>query len=132
MLFFECSENTLEERLLERGKTSGRADDNIASIKKRFQVPVIKPLLPLSLSPSLFLSASLLSKSCTNTDTGTNTKTDPRTNIDTETETETEKHARQRKRTQDGLQFDVARQRQRVRHGQRCGVAKFLAIIAHN
>ncbi len=37
----------MEARLIERGKTSGRADDNIASIKKRFQtylnetVPII-------------------------------------------------------------------------------------------
>lgn len=36
VLFLECSEEKLEERLLERGKTSGRADDNIQSIKKRF------------------------------------------------------------------------------------------------
>lgn len=28
----------MEERLLNRGKTSGRADDNIESIKKRFRV----------------------------------------------------------------------------------------------
>jgi UMP-CMP kinase len=27
----------MEERLLNRGKTSGRADDNIESIKKRFR-----------------------------------------------------------------------------------------------
>ncbi|KAL3233587.1 Uridylate kinase [Nakaseomyces bracarensis] len=36
-LFFECPEQVMLERLLERGKTSGRADDNIASIKKRFR-----------------------------------------------------------------------------------------------
>mmetsp|Transcript_35995 Transcript_35995/g.84363 ORF Transcript_35995/g.84363 Transcript_35995/m.84363 type:complete len:490 (-) Transcript_35995:182-1651(-) len=35
-LFFECSESVMEARLLERGKTSGRADDNISSIRKRF------------------------------------------------------------------------------------------------
>mmetsp|Transcript_31617 Transcript_31617/g.57502 ORF Transcript_31617/g.57502 Transcript_31617/m.57502 type:complete len:1768 (+) Transcript_31617:51-5354(+) len=35
-LFFDCSEAVMEERILERGKTSGRADDNAASIKKRF------------------------------------------------------------------------------------------------
>jgi len=35
-LFFNCPLKTLEERLLERGKTSGRADDNIDTIKKRF------------------------------------------------------------------------------------------------
>jgi len=35
-LFFECTEDTMLERLLNRGKTSGRIDDNIESIKKRF------------------------------------------------------------------------------------------------
>lgn len=37
-LFFECPEQVMLKRLLERGKTSGRADDNIESIKKRFRV----------------------------------------------------------------------------------------------
>lgn len=37
-LFFECPELVMLERLLERGKTSGRTDDNIESIKKRFAV----------------------------------------------------------------------------------------------
>lgn len=36
-LFFECPEGVMLDRLLERGKTSGRADDNIESIKKRFR-----------------------------------------------------------------------------------------------
>lgn len=36
ILFLECSEKCMEERLLERGKTSGRADDNAESIRKRF------------------------------------------------------------------------------------------------
>ncbi|KAH3675940.1 hypothetical protein WICMUC_002236 [Wickerhamomyces mucosus] len=36
-IFFECPEQVMLERLLERGKTSGRADDNIESIKKRFR-----------------------------------------------------------------------------------------------
>jgi len=35
-LFFDCPEDVLEKRLLNRGKTSGRADDNIDAIKKRF------------------------------------------------------------------------------------------------
>lgn len=35
-LFFECPEKVMLDRLLERGKTSGRTDDNIESIKKRF------------------------------------------------------------------------------------------------
>ncbi|KAI5953536.1 URA6 [Candida jiufengensis] len=36
-IFFECPEQVMLNRLLERGKTSGRADDNIESIKKRFK-----------------------------------------------------------------------------------------------
>ena len=36
-LFFNCPESVLQERLLDRGKTSGRSDDNIESIKKRFR-----------------------------------------------------------------------------------------------
>lgn len=47
-LFFDCPEETMRERLLNRGKTSGRADDNEESIKKRFRtfvetsMPVVK------------------------------------------------------------------------------------------
>jgi len=37
VLFFDCPEKELERRLLDRGKTSGRADDNIESIRKRFR-----------------------------------------------------------------------------------------------
>lgn len=36
-LFFDCSEAVMEKRLLHRGETSGRADDNLESIKKRFR-----------------------------------------------------------------------------------------------
>ncbi|CAE8582466.1 unnamed protein product, partial [Polarella glacialis] len=36
ILYMDCSSGVMEARLLERGKTSGRADDNIESIKKRF------------------------------------------------------------------------------------------------
>ncbi|KAF2178585.1 UMP-CMP kinase [Zopfia rhizophila CBS 207.26] len=36
-LFFDCPEEVMQERLLNRGKTSGRADDNAESIKKRFK-----------------------------------------------------------------------------------------------
>jgi len=36
VLFFDCPESVMLERLLNRGKTSGRVDDNIESIKKRF------------------------------------------------------------------------------------------------
>jgi UMP-CMP kinase len=37
VLYFECPEEVMLERLLNRGKTSGRADDNIESIRKRFK-----------------------------------------------------------------------------------------------
>ena len=36
-LFFDCPEEVMQERLINRGKTSGRADDNAESIKKRFK-----------------------------------------------------------------------------------------------
>jgi len=36
-LFFDCPEDVMQERLINRGKTSGRADDNTESIKKRFK-----------------------------------------------------------------------------------------------
>ena len=36
-LFLDLSEDVMHERLLNRGKTSGRADDNEESIKKRFR-----------------------------------------------------------------------------------------------
>lgn len=48
VLYFELDEDTMRARLLKRGETSGRADDNEASIIKRFQtfqdesVPIIK------------------------------------------------------------------------------------------
>ena len=38
LLSIECSEKTMRMRLLRRGKTSGRADDNEASIVKRFDI----------------------------------------------------------------------------------------------
>ena len=37
VLFFDCPEMEMEKRLLERGKTSGRTDDNAESIRKRFK-----------------------------------------------------------------------------------------------
>lgn len=37
VLFYDCPETEMEKRLLERGKTSGRADDNAESIRKRFR-----------------------------------------------------------------------------------------------
>lgn len=35
-LVLDCPESVMESRLLKRGETSGRIDDNAASIKKRF------------------------------------------------------------------------------------------------
>ncbi|KAI0889862.1 uridylate kinase [Annulohypoxylon maeteangense] len=37
VLFFDCPEAEMERRLMERGKTSGREDDNAESIRKRFR-----------------------------------------------------------------------------------------------
>ncbi|KAL4402323.1 bifunctional uridylate/adenylate kinase [Malassezia pachydermatis] len=37
VLFLQCTEEVMLERLLHRGETSGRSDDNIESIKKRFR-----------------------------------------------------------------------------------------------
>lgn len=48
VLYFECPEEVMLKRLLKRGETSGRVDDNVESIKKRFKTfhetsfPVIK------------------------------------------------------------------------------------------
>lgn len=38
VLFFECGEEAMLQRLLKRGQTSGRVDDNHDAIKKRFHV----------------------------------------------------------------------------------------------
>lgn len=36
ILFFDADEETMIDRIMERAKTSGRNDDNIDSLKKRF------------------------------------------------------------------------------------------------
>lgn len=48
-IFLECCFETMESNVLERAKTSGRADDNIETIKKRIQIfdDHTKPLLEL-------------------------------------------------------------------------------------
>jgi UMP-CMP kinase len=38
VLFFDCPESVMEERLLKRGANSNRSDDNLESIRKRFKV----------------------------------------------------------------------------------------------
>ena len=35
VLFFDCPADVMEQRLMERGKTSGRSDDNAETIRKR-------------------------------------------------------------------------------------------------
>jgi len=48
VLYFDCPEETMSARLLDRGKTSGRSDDNVDSIIKRFKtfqeatIPIIE------------------------------------------------------------------------------------------
>lgn len=48
VLYFECSPETMTKRLTGRGATSGRADDNPETIKKRLDVfasetePIVK------------------------------------------------------------------------------------------
>lgn len=37
VLFYDCNEEVLMKRLLKRGETSGRTDDNVESIRKRFK-----------------------------------------------------------------------------------------------
>lgn len=37
VLFLQCTEEIMLQRLLKRGETSGRTDDNVESIKKRFR-----------------------------------------------------------------------------------------------
>lgn len=37
LIFFQCSEEVMEKRLLIRGQNSGRADDNLETIRKRFK-----------------------------------------------------------------------------------------------
>ena len=37
ILFFDCSEETMTKRVMKRAENSGRCDDNIESLKKRFK-----------------------------------------------------------------------------------------------
>lgn len=38
VIFFNTSEDVMLQRLLERAKTSGREDDNVETIRKRFRM----------------------------------------------------------------------------------------------
>ena len=37
VLYFDASDDTMKSRLMERGQTSGRVDDNEETIKKRLE-----------------------------------------------------------------------------------------------
>jgi UMP-CMP kinase len=47
VLVFEADQEVMMQRILERGKTSGREDDNIKSLKKRFQThnELVEPVI---------------------------------------------------------------------------------------
>jgi len=59
VLFYRCPLDILENRILERGKVSGRSDDNVESLRRRFQtfeeetLPVIDTLRLLEESTTL-------------------------------------------------------------------------------
>ncbi|EAU88288.2 UMP-CMP kinase [Coprinopsis cinerea okayama7 len=65
VLFYSTTEEVMLERLLERGKTSGREDDNVESIKKRFRtykadtMPVIEHYAAQSKVAEIDSSASI-------------------------------------------------------------------------
>ena len=46
VLYFECSEQVMEQRLLKRGESSGRSDDNADVIRKRFNT-YVKETVPI-------------------------------------------------------------------------------------
>lgn len=49
LLYLTCTEETMEKRLLKRGETSGRSDDNAETIRKRFNTfqKETKPIVEL-------------------------------------------------------------------------------------
>jgi UMP-CMP kinase len=62
-LFYECGLGELERRLLDRGKTSGRDDDNIQSIKKRF-ITFMNETSPI-VEVCVFVCVCLRARACT-------------------------------------------------------------------
>ena len=50
MLFLDCPEKVMESRLLKRGETSGRNDDNAESIRKRYYPPSLMCMPELSIN----------------------------------------------------------------------------------
>eukprot|EP01068_Selenidium_serpulae_P016481 Selendium_serpulae@DN6303_c0_g1_i2.p1 len=57
-LFLDCSEECMEKRLLNRGETSGRTDDNAEAVKKRFRTfnEETKPVLEYFKENKLYMS----------------------------------------------------------------------------
>lgn len=61
VLFFDCSQETMSKRIMKRGETSGRVDDNEAALLKRFQTfketsfPVIEYYQKLNKVKRVFL-----------------------------------------------------------------------------
>lgn len=53
VLFMYCPEAVLEQRLLSRGKSSGRTDDNAETAKRRFQT-YVETTLPVSEPPPMY------------------------------------------------------------------------------
>lgn len=51
VLFLHCPEDVLEKRLLSRGKSSGRTDDNAETAKRRFQT-YVETTLPVRKKPT--------------------------------------------------------------------------------
>jgi UMP-CMP kinase len=64
VLFFDCSRREQEKRLLSRGLTSGRTDDNIASAQKRFRTYETETLPVVE----LYKSSGLLRRICAEDD----------------------------------------------------------------
>ena len=68
MIFLECPKAEMEKRLLKRGETSGRSDDNKSTILKRFDtflqesLPVVKYYDDLQPGLVLEVTNSLQSK----------------------------------------------------------------------
>lgn len=79
VLFLDCPKDALTKRLLERGKTSGRADDNIESVLKRFDtfetesLPVVEELDKLGM-----VGVQLIYRVCTFIEAGLQVKKERR------------------------------------------------------
>ena len=64
VLYFDVSDDTMTERLLKRGETSGRVDDNEETIKKRLQTfhNQTKPVIDYYSKQDVFQVCAVLEK----------------------------------------------------------------------